>query len=98
MALPFIKSDSQVVDLLQTKWASELNPLLAKPLSAMSILPNVKLISGVTVVNHLLGRKMQGWFITDIDTASTIYRSQPMNSLTLTLTSSSACTVNLAVF
>lgn len=98
MALPLIKGGDQTMQLLQTKWASELNPLLAKPLSNNSLLLGVKLINGVTVVDHLLGRQMQGWIISDIDSAATIFRSQPFNSKTLTLTSNAACTINLVVF
>lgn len=96
--LPKIKDDNQAFQLMQDKWASQLNPLLAKPLSSASILKGVILSNGVTVVNHLLGRTMQGWYISDIDASASIYRSQPFNDLTLTLTSNAACTVNLVVF
>jgi hypothetical protein len=98
MTLPFIKTDNQAVDLLETKWKSELDPLLAKPLSSMSILPNVALVNGVNVINHLLGRTPQGWFFTDINAAATVFRSAAFSNLTLTLTSNAACTVSLAVF
>jgi hypothetical protein len=79
-------------------WASTLNPIIANPLNGTTILKSIELTNGVTVVNHLLGRLMQGWFIVDINAAATIYRSQPMNNLTLTLTSSAAVTVNIGVF
>ena len=48
--------------------------------------------------NHGLQQTMQGWMITDINAAATVYRSQPLNDKTLTLTSSAACTVDLVVF
>lgn len=98
MNLPLIKDDNQTMQLIQTKWSSILNPLLAKPISSAGQLKGINLINGVTVVNHLLGRTMQGWIITDSDAASTIYRSQPFNNLTLTLTSNAACTVDIMVF
>lgn len=98
MSLPFIKTNNQQVDQIQTKWMSELNPLLAKPLSDANILNKVTLINGVNVINHLLGRTMQGWFFSDIDASAEIYRSQPFNNKTLTLTSNAACTVNIVVF
>lgn len=85
-------------DQLQTKWASQLNPLLANPLNNVVILQNVRLISGVTAVNHLLGRMQQGWFLTDVQGVATIYRSSPFNDKTLLLTSSAAVTVNIGVF
>lgn len=78
--------------------ASTLNPIIANPLSSAHIISNIVLINGVTVIPHRLGRLMLGWFIVDINGTANIYRSSPMNNLTLTLTSSEAVTVNLAVF
>lgn len=98
MQLPTWQSDDKDFQLMQSKWASILNPLLSKPLSSSNILKDVQLINGTTVVNHLLGRNMQGFIVSDIDAAATIYRSAPFNSLTLSLTSNAACTVNLVVF
>ncbi len=86
------------LDQMQTKWKSQIDPLISSPLSGFQILNNVNLINGVTVVNHLLGRIMMGWFIIDIDAAATIYRSAPFSTTTLTLTSNAACKVNLGVF
>jgi len=86
------------LDLMQTQWASQLNPLLDNPSNSINILTDVVLKSGVTVVNHKLGRKMQGWFITDIQGIASIYRSSAFNETTLTLTSSAGVTVNLGVF
>lgn len=83
---------------MQTNWASQLNPLLAQPMSSGLILKDVALISGTTVVNHLLGRKIQGWFVVDSNAAATVYRSAAKNALTLSLTSSAAVTVDLFVF
>lgn len=85
-------------DMAQTKWASEINPVLAQPLNSAGYLKGIELISGVTTINHLLGRTMQGWIISDINGAAAIYRSKPFNDLTLTLTSNAPVTVNLVVF
>lgn len=98
MALPFIKTDNQQVDQLQTKWRSELNPLLAQPLSSANTLKGIALINGVNTINHLLGRKQQGWIISDVDASAIIFRSQPFNDKTLTLTSNAACLVDLLVY
>jgi hypothetical protein len=84
--------------LMQTRWKGILDPLLASLFSSASIVSGVELINGITVVNHKLGRTPQGWFITDINGAATIYRSAPFNNLTLTLTSSAAVNVNIGVF
>lgn len=98
MQLPIWQSDDKDFQLMQNKWASILNPVLSKPLTAANVLKGVQLVNGTTVVNHLLGRTMQGWIISDIDAGSTIYRSAPLNDLTLSLTSNAACKVNLVVF
>ena len=84
--------------LASTKWSSALNPLLANPLNNVSILPGIALINGSTTINHGLGRTLQGWFLVDINGSATVYRSQPLNDLTLTLTSSTAVTVSIGVF
>lgn len=96
--LPFIKTDNREFNQLQTKWASELNPLLAKPLSDANILKGIKLVSGDNVINHKLGRTMQGWIISDITDHIGICRSAPFNDLTLTLNSTGTVTVDLVVF
>lgn len=94
MALP----QKLPLDLMQTQWASQLNPVLANQLNSASVLKNVALVNGDNVINHKLGRALQGWFVSDIDGAASIYRSQPLNNLTLTLTSNASVTVNLVVF
>lgn len=75
-----------------------MDPIVSNGLNNVSVLEDIDLANGTTVVNHRLGRMMQGWFILDIDGAATIYRSAPMNTLTLTLTSDAAVTVKIGVF
>ncbi len=86
------------LDLMQTTWATELNPLLKNQLTQGILIPNVSLINGVTVINHLLSRQQVGYIITDINAAATIYRSQPLNTKTLTLTSNAAAVVSIWMF
>jgi len=63
MALPIFTTDNKDVGLLQTTWASQLNPLLKNPLSNGQVLKSLPLTSGSNVVDHKLGRKLQGWFL-----------------------------------
>jgi hypothetical protein len=86
--------------LAKTKWKSEIDPILANPTNSISILKNVKLVTGTNVINHNLGQVMQGWFITDQMVPSSIVRSQTaaFNDKTLTLIVTVAATVNIAVF
>lgn len=92
--LPLISDQSRA----QTIWKSILDQLLAKPLSNNQMLTGISLIMGDNVINHRLGRQMQGWIISDIDSSISIYRSAPFNDLTLTLNSSGSGVINLVVF
>lgn len=98
MEIPFFKTDSTDLSLLQTKWRAILNPLLKRPLNNVSILKNVSLISGDNKVPHLLGRLQKGWVILDIDSGARVYRNQPLNESFLYLSSNSDATVSIGVF
>ena len=98
MALPLQQTNILPLSLLQTQWKSQLDPVLANPITNMSILTNVTLNNGVTIINHLLGRTQQGWILVDVQGPAIIYRSAPFNNLTLTLTSGAATTVSIGVF
>ena len=96
--LPLIKDNNQALMLVQTQWKAQLDPVLASPITAPLVIANIFLASGTTVVNHKLGRKMQGWILTDINGAAQVHRSAPLNDKTLTLTSNAAVTCNILVF
>ncbi len=96
-SLPLIKSEDQVMNLIQTRWKSQIDPLLDNEITNGRLIQGQPL-SGTTVINHKLGRKMVGWYLVDIDGAVMIYRSTPLNDTTLTLTTSGPCTVSLWVF
>ena len=83
---------------MQQQWAAELNPVIANPTTNPGLLTNITLKTGVNVINHLLGRMQQGWTLTDVNAAITVYRSAPFNALTLTLTASAPAVVNIEVF
>lgn len=84
--------------LHQTSWKTAITPVLQNEINQGLLLTGVKLTNGVTVINHLLGRKMIGWQQADIDGPATYYRSAALNDLTLTLTSNAVVTVSLWVF
>lgn len=90
----------QTLEQLSTKWASQLNPVLANLLVNGQLLDNVTLFSGTTVVNHKLGRQIQGWFLVSPLGAATVYEAaqQPNPTLTLTLVSNAAIQTGLWVF
>jgi len=98
VALNIYKSPDQTLMLIQKQWTSELNPLLGNILTQGSLLQNIKLINGSTTFDHYLGKLMTGWILVDQNASAIIYRSSPLNSQTLTLTSSAIVTVSLWVF
>lgn len=98
MALNLFQSPDQILMLMQRQWSSQINPLLAVSLTQGSLLSNITIINGSNTFNHYLGRQMQGWFITDQNALASIYRSAPLNSQTLTLTSNAAVTIALWIF
>lgn len=82
---------------MQSKWASILDPVISSPI-VNGRLQSANLIIGSTTINHLLGRKMVGWQIVDINQSVYPYRDAPLNDKTLTLASSVIATVTLWVF
>lgn len=79
-------------------WASSLNPVLANPLNNISVLTNISFRVGVNILDHGLGRMMNGWFVIDPQGSGTLFRSQPLNKLTLTLTSDADFVSSIGVF
>lgn len=101
MALPVLISEEPVLTLMQNKWASQLNPLLARPQNNSIILKEIALVTGANTINHKLGNKLQGWKIIRQRAAASVYDTQdtnPMPTLTLTLVSSANVVVDLEVF
>ncbi len=99
--LPILQSDSEQLTMVQTRWASILQPLLTNPMLEGAVLKQVQLTSGSNVINHKLGRKLQGWIITRQRGPANVYDTQDANAmpqLTLQLESSASVSVDLYVF
>jgi|LakMenEpi03Aug12_release.lakeMendotaPanAssembly.Ray.scaffolds.fasta_scaffold04620_26 hypothetical protein len=101
MSLPIYKSDDQSLMLMQTAWASSINPILALPTNNGVTLQSVVLKAGDNTIDHKLGRVLQGWMLVRVRAAAVIYDKQDSNqvkSRTLILNSSAPVTVDLYVF
>lgn len=100
MQLPFVKTDDQSLMLMQTRWQSIINPVLALPILDGRLINNIPIQIGLNYIDHKLGRKQRGWIVADVDFTSQIYRdpSRPLNDKTLYLISDQACTLALWVF
>lgn len=89
------------LELMQTQWAQELNPLISNPTTKTTVLKNINLVTGTNVINHKLGRALQGWYLVRIRAATTVYDTQDANqtpTLTLVLNASAPAIVDLVVF
>lgn len=87
--------------MVQTRWSSQLNPVVNNVLVNGTLIRNVALVSGANEVSHKLGRKLQGWMLTRLNGAAVIYDAQDTNSmpqLTLSLVSDAAVTVDIYCF
>lgn len=89
------------LDMMQTTWASELEPMLARPANNSIILKNVELTTGTNVINHRLGKKLSGWNPTRLRSAATLHDLQDSNqtpALTLVLVASADVIADIEVF
>lgn len=87
--------------LAQNKWASIIDPVIGSPANNSIILKNIALATGNNVINHKLGRNLQGWQIIRKRAAADIYDTQDTNqmpNLTLTLVSDAPVTVDIEVY
>lgn len=101
MSLTIFQTPVRELSMMQTSWAKEINPILSNPANLSSILKNITLITGSNTINHLLGRKLQGWKIVRQRSSASIYDTQDSNltpDLTLSLVSSAGVTVDIEVF
>lgn len=102
MSLPIFKTEDKDLMLLQTKWSNKLNPVIDSAINNGYILQSISLVSGANVVNHLLGRNLQGWMIARMRSpGATIYDTQDANptpAVTLLLHSSATVVVDILVF
>jgi hypothetical protein len=98
MALPILND----LTSMETTWSSVLNPVINLPLNQGTLLKAVPLVSGSNTINHTLGRKLQGWFITRMRGSFVqVYDTQDSNqmpALTLLLHASGPVVADLFVF
>lgn len=101
MALPIFQTQNKDLTLMQNSWSSQLNPLLINPSLQSIILKKVSLSIGANIINHLLGRTLQGYRIVRQRLPASIFDAQDQNSmpnLTLVLISDAAVVCDIEVF
>lgn len=86
-------------ELAQTKWAATLNAILSLPILNGTQITNVKLVANTPlVINHLLQRMPQGWFLTDNTANTSVWRTAAFNNLTITLEASANTTISFWIY
>lgn len=86
-------------ELANTRWASTLNPILALPILSGNQISDIKLVANKPqVINHLLQRMPQGWFLTDNTANTAVWRAAAFTDTTITLESSANTTIAIWVF
>lgn len=101
MSLPLVHTDDRNINQLQQNVKQVVDPLTNNPVLLGIILEQVQLVTGSNTINHLLGRKLQGWIIVRQRGPAQIYDGQDSNltpNLTLILNSSADVSVNIYVF
>ena len=100
MALPIFQTSDKDLNMMQTKWASMLNPLLSNSANTPYVLQNTKLVTGDNIINHLQDKVLNGYIIVGMHGSySQIYdKVSPTPKLTLILNSSADTTVDIMVF
>ncbi len=86
---------------MENTWATIIEPFLNNPVNDSLLLKNVSVVAGSNVINHKLGRKLQGWIPTRLRMNVTLYDTQDSNQtpqLTLVLVASAPGVIDLAVF
>ncbi len=87
------------LDLMQTQWGQQLNPLIDNPIMQGLAIYNISLPTQIpTSIPTTLSRQQLGWFLIDNTTDSRVWRAGPFTANTLTLEASSATTISIWVF
>ncbi len=81
------------------QWAAAINPVINNPLLQGHLISGIVLPSNTAVtISHELNRMMIGWWVVDTTATSSVWRTQSLNTKTLTIESSATTTVALWVF
>ena len=96
--LPSYQTGDQTLQLWQTKWAAELNPLFEIPILRGILHEGISLVNGTNVISHKLQRNPKGYILVSTTAAIALYNPLPFNNLTLTLVCNGDCTASLWIF
>lgn len=96
-----IENLSRIINQLQSNIEESILSILNKSQNDNFILTNIQLTTGLNIINHKLGKVLNGWNITRLRSNAIIWDIQDTNTqpnLTLLLMSNSNCVIDLKVF
>lgn len=96
-----VQTDDRNINQLQKNIVAVLDPLASNSVTQGHIVSMVMLTIGDNMFNHLLNRKLLGWFIVRKRGLASIYDKQDQNvtpTVTLALTTSASVVVDVYVF
>lgn len=97
MPVPLVTGQSW--EISNQLWSQILSPVINNPITQGQLMSGIALVSGTPkTLNHSLGRMMKGWFVVDNTTNSNVWRTQALNTQTLTLQASASTTISIWVF
>ncbi len=98
-SLPIFQTTDKSFSLMQTSWKAAITPIINNEINQGILITGVSLVANTPLaINHLLSRMQVGWLLADTTAPSMIYRTQPLNAVTLTLESSADTTIALWCF
>jgi hypothetical protein len=102
VAFKKLNLSDKVVSRFQDNVSNSIHDLATTPIIQGNLLKNVVLVAGTTsIIEHKLGRNIEGWVVVGKSANSNIWDAQSSNAaptLTLNLNCSADVTINLWVF
>lgn len=100
-SIPIIQTDDRLINQLQQGIKQAVGPVLRNPLVNGNIVSGQALQIGQNVVNHGLGRQLQGWIPIGQNAKASFYDNQannPQPAQTLLIVSDAAVTASFYCF
>lgn len=89
-------------DMASNRWSAMIEPIINNPRNSSTTIKNIVLATGLNIIDHRLGRPLQGWSPSRIRGVQVmLYDNQDANQtpqLTLALVSSADVSIDLEVW
>lgn len=99
--LKTVQTSDRVLNQIQDNTAAVVNPIVANPILNGILITEVELTTGNNVINHKLGRPLEGWILVRQRSQADIWDDQDDNATpqyTLDLVTDADTSVDLYIF